>query len=76
VREKLTKWGKTLHEALRNAFNKHTVDPNLRKMILHGLVYAISAEPNNKEKDDPDDPEVDMRGVPLEYKHSRMDRTH
>ena len=56
--------GKKLHEALRNAFNKHTVDPNLRKMILQGLVYAISAEPNKAK----DDPEVDMRGVPLEYK--------
>ncbi len=33
-------------------------------MILQGLVYAISAEPNKAK----DDPEVDMRGVPLEYK--------
>eukprot|EP00978_Attheya_sp_CCMP212_P038327 scaffold188854_cov62-Attheya_sp.AAC.1 len=40
---------KKLHESLCKAFNKHTVDPNLRKLILQGLVYAISEEPSKKE---------------------------
>eukprot|EP00978_Attheya_sp_CCMP212_P011692 scaffold28975_cov72-Attheya_sp.AAC.1 len=56
--------GKKLHEALCKAFNKHTVDPNLRKLILQGLVYAISAEPSKEP-----DPVTDIRDIPYEYKY-------
>jgi hypothetical protein len=47
--EKNSQHGGKLHESLSTAFNKHTVDPNLRKMICQGLVYAISAEPSKEE---------------------------
>eukprot|EP00978_Attheya_sp_CCMP212_P000603 scaffold1173_cov37-Attheya_sp.AAC.2 len=46
--EKNSQNGGKLHESPRKAFNKHTVDPNIRQLILQGLVYAISAEPSKE----------------------------
>ena len=61
--EKNSQHGGKLHESLCKAFNKHKVDPNLRKLILQGLVAAISDEPSKQ------DPVIEIRDVPHEYKH-------
>ncbi len=47
--EKNSQHGGKLHESLCKAFNKHKVDPNLRKLILQGLVAAISDEPSKQD---------------------------
>ena len=44
--------------------NSDPDDPNLRKLILQGLVYAISAEPSKEP-----DPVTDIRDIPYEYKY-------
>eukprot|EP00978_Attheya_sp_CCMP212_P013961 scaffold35303_cov37-Attheya_sp.AAC.1 len=62
--EKNSQNGGKLHESLRKAFNKHTVDPNIRQLILQGLVYAISAEPSKES-----DSVTEIRGIPYEYKY-------
>eukprot|EP00978_Attheya_sp_CCMP212_P010158 scaffold24367_cov73-Attheya_sp.AAC.2 len=63
LEEKNSQHGGKLHESLCKAFNKHKVDPNLRKLILQGLVAAISDEPSQQ------DPVIEIRDVPHEYKH-------
>eukprot|EP00978_Attheya_sp_CCMP212_P008651 scaffold20328_cov53-Attheya_sp.AAC.3 len=54
---------KLLRVSLYKAFNKHTVDPNLRKLVLQGLVYAILEEPNKE------DPVTEIQDILYEYKY-------
>ena len=51
-----------LHEALRKVFNKHTIDPVLRKLIYQGLEISIADELTEYGV------ECELQNIPQEYK--------
>ena len=50
-----------LHDALRKVFNKHNVDPNIRKVIYQALDISIAAEPTYTRE------WCELTDIPLEY---------